>query len=247
MIPGKKTSKPQPIGRRHFVGTSLKFITLGTLLGPVIESCNNKKSTEQSSKSTDSTNTKKNQAHSKKSRKKWGHESLVVNTKSNIMHLPSAQVYHYYDEIKSSHVSDVGMSNWFSRLQEPVRLNKEQSGNIIEILTLQGLKGTITDTALVIAIDTLSMAFTNLYEKANTLNFRLHELMLQLVALNNSIPSSEKWITFSSKVKKPVQLRKRQKWMETETAFNERVSYILTRQNDYIVRLSKRAAKYSFT
>jgi len=98
-----------------------------------------------------------------------------------------------------------------------------------------------------IDIGTWSIAFEEEYEKANFTNFRLHELMLQLVALNNLIPQSEKWVTFNAKVKKPPLLRKRQKWMETEANFNERVNYIQTRRNDYITRLNQRAKKYSFS
>jgi len=65
--------------------------------------------------------------------------------------------------------------------------------------------------------------------------------------LNNTIPPANKWQAFNEKVKKPQALRKRQKWMETETNFNERIKYILDRQNDYITRLAQRALKYSFT
>ena len=102
------------------------------------------------------------------------------------------------------------------------------------------------------AMDTLAYAFNKNCENIkgvnpNTTNFRIHELLLQVIALNNAIPEGEKWGAFNNRIKKPPILRKRQKWMETETSFNERVKYILDRQNDYITRLTKRASKYSFT
>jgi hypothetical protein len=77
------------------------------------------------------------------------------------------------------------------------------------------------------------------------MNFRLHELMLQLLALNTAVP--DKWRVFNSTVKRPPRLRKRQKWMETEINFTKRVKYIQEHQNDYMARLTKRATKYSFT
>ena len=163
------------------------------------------------------------------------------------MHLPTSKLYHYYDPIGANHIKDVAIGAWATALQDPVRFNKEQSGNIIEILTLQELKGNMSDTGFVMAIDTLSTAFQPDYEKVNSKNFRLHELMLQLIALNNSIPADQKWITFNAKIKKPEHLRKRQSWMASEVAFNERIKYISDRQNDYKTRLSERSKKYSFT
>lgn len=239
--------KKKNINRRKFVGNTVKIVTLGSLLMPIIEACGNKRS---SSKGTgpDTTKGKTSKNRSKKlPRKKWSHESLVMNNKTQVVHFPTSKVYTYYDPIKPNHLQEISLAAWSSQMEEPVRFNREQSGNIIEILTMQGLKDDINDGSLVIAIDTLSTAFTEEYEKANSKNFRLHELMLQLVALNNAIPADQKWTTFNAKVKKPSQLRKRQDWMATEAKFTERINYIAQRRNDYIARLNKRAAKYSFT
>jgi len=243
----KGEEKRPTIHRRKFVGNSIKLAALGTLLMPLAQACNNKKAPGTPPTSPDTSSKKKGSTHSKKTRKKWNYESLVMNSKTKVMHFPTSKIYTYYDEIKASHLQAISLATWANQLQEAVRLNKEKSGNIIEILTLQSMNGNVNDTSFVIAIDTLSMAFTTPYEKANTKNFRLHELMLQFVVLNNAIPADQKWITFNSKVKKPARLRKRQKWMETETAFNERVGYILNHQNDYMTRLKQRAAKYTFT
>ena len=81
----------------------------------------------------------------------------------------------------------------------------------------------------------------------NSTNYRLHELMLQLVALNSNIPLSNKWQTFNEKVMRPQKLGKRQRWMETETGFNERIKYIQDHEGDYKKRLKDRVSKYSFT
>jgi hypothetical protein len=239
--------KGNKTNRRKFVGNTVKIVALGSLLMPIVEACGNKKS---SNKGTGSDTTRKGNSKNKSKklpRKKWNHESLVMNNKTQVVHFPTSKVYTYYDPIKPNHLQEISLAAWSTQLEEPVRFNREQSGNIIEILTMQHLKGDISDTSLIMAIDTLSTAFTEEYERANSKNFRLHELMLQLVALNNAIPADQKWTTFNAKVKRPGQLRKRQDWMATETKFTERINYITQRRNDYIARLNKRAAKYSFT
>jgi hypothetical protein len=71
--------------------------------------------------------------------------------------------------------------------------------------------------------------------------------MLQLVALNSTISSNSKWQAFNEKVTRPAKLGKRAKWMETESAFNDRIKYIQDRENDYKQRLSQRALQYSLT
>ncbi|MFI5133573.1 MAG: hypothetical protein ACHQEB_04515 [Chitinophagales bacterium] len=235
--------------RRHFISNTIKLAVLGSILIPVEEACKNK-SPQPTTPPPDKGNQK---PHAKKtSRKKWNYEKLVMNSKTNVMHFPTSKLYTYYDEIIPKHLTEISLATWASQLQAPVRLNKGQSGSILEILAMQNLAKGINDDSLSAATDTLAKAFTKDAEDSkgknlNTLNFRLHELILQLIALNKTIPAESKWQTFNAKIKKPEQLRKRQKWMETEMNFNERVNYILDHQNDYITRLNKRAAKYLFT
>ena len=243
----RKKQNNRTIHRRHFVGNTVKIVTLGSLLMPLVEACGNKKSSHSGTGGSDTTKRKGSHTSSKNQRKKWSHESLVMNSKTNVLHFPTSRVYRYYDEIKPNHLKEISLAAWAAQLQAPARFNKEQSGNIIEILTMQHLRGNIDDASLVMAIDTLSTAFRNEYEKANSKNFRLHELMLQLVALNNSIPADQKWATFNAKVKRPEGLRKRQLWMATETNFTDRINYILQNRNDYTSRLNRRAVKYTFT
>ncbi|MEK7224656.1 MAG: hypothetical protein AAB221_03125 [Bacteroidota bacterium] len=242
---GKKNERT--INRRKFVGNTIKIVALGSLLAPLGQACNNKKKSGpgDTGHGKDKGKGKTSGNSSKKPRKKWSHESFVMNTKTNVLHYPTAALYTYYDEIKPNHLQEVNRNAWNPQAENAPKLNREQSGNIMEILTLQGLAKDINDANLVVAIDTLSVAFSEKYEKANSMNFRLHELMLQLVALNNAIPADQKWMTFNAKVKKPVQLRKRQQWMASEPNFNERVNYITQRRNDYISRLNKRADRYS--
>ena len=236
--------------RRRFISNTFKLAVLGSLITPIEEACNNNKGSAK--KEPPVTSTKSTHQSKKKPRKKWSYEKLVMNSKTKVMHFPTAKVYTYYDEIIPKHLAEVSLATWASQLQEPVRLNKEQSGNILEILAMQNLHNGINDDSLNAAIDTVAKAFTKDCENSkgvnlNAMNFRLHELMLQLIALNRSISAEAKWQTFNNKVEKPEQLRKRQQWMASESNFNERVKYISDHQNDYANRLTQRAAKYSFT
>jgi len=233
--------------RRRFLSKAVMLTAWGGLLSAI--GCNNKSSSPPEAKKDTGTG-KKSLRSGKRSRQKWSHEGLVVNNKTNVMHLPSSKVYKYYDEIKPTHLAAIGMRSWASGLREPVHFNKQQSGKIIEILALQPLRNGITDQQLQTATDTLSLAFTKSCdnrkgENMNKKNFRLHELMLQLISLNSSVEN--KWLLFSQKVIKPAFLRKRQLWMSSEESFNERVKYITDRKTDYMNRLAERAGKYSFT
>lgn len=241
------------LNRRKFVGNTVKIVTLGSLLMPLMEACNNKRSSNTGTTGTD-TSTRKKTTHisKKKNRKKWSHEGLVMNTKTNVMHFPTSKVYTYYDEIKPNHLKELSIAAWNPMAETAPKLNKQQSGNILEILSLSHLKQGINDEYLNAATNTLATAFTAACENLkgtnfNRTNFRLHELMLQLIALNTGIPLIEKWQVFNSKTKRPETLRKRQQWMASETNFNERVKYILDRQTDYMNRLTERARKYPFT
>jgi hypothetical protein len=256
---GEKKNR-QTINRRNFVGNTVKLVAIGSLFMPIVEACGNKKSSNTGTTGTDTTKGKVSKNISKKHpRKKWSHESLVMNTQTGIVHFPTSKIYHYYDEIKPNHLKQISLANWASEVNnmpvmstKEVRFNREQSGNILEILSLRNLAQGVNDEYLNAAIHVLAIAFSPYCDNskavnANTTNFRLHELMLQLIALNTGISGTDKWQSFNSKIKKPAALRKRQKWMETETNFNERVKYILDHQTDYITRLTARARKYPFT
>ncbi|HWR34053.1 MAG TPA: hypothetical protein VN451_11015 [Chitinophagaceae bacterium] len=247
---GKK-NRP-PVNRRKFVGNAVKIVTLGPLLMPLIQACNNKKSSKPGTTGSDTARGRTTHLSSKKPRKKWSHEGLVINTKTNVLHFPTSKVYTYYDEIKPGHLKELSIAAWNPLAENAPGLNKQQSGNILEILALSYLKQGVNDEYLNAATNRLATAFTTACENSkginfNSTNFRLHELMLQLIALNTGIPPAEKWQAFNSRIKKPGSLRKRQQWMASETNFNERVKYILDRQADYMNRLTERARKYSFT
>lgn len=238
--------------RRRFLLDTCKIAILSMII-PLSEACNNKSKTTKTGKNDTTKTGTTTTTRSKKNRKKWSYEGLAVNSKTKVMHLPSGKIYHYYDEIKSSHLQTVSLAGWAATLDGGAKINKQQSGTILEILALQELKNDgINDASLTRSAGILSKAFSEEINSRsgrnmNETNFRLHELMLQLIVLNNSIPKESKWQEFNSKIKKPGTLRKRQTWMSGEAQFAERVNYISERRNDYQSRLTARAGKHSFT
>jgi len=232
-----------PFDRRRFISNGIKITLLAGILSPLEQACNTKSKGPAKKDSKDRSSTSNNSK-----RKKWNAETLVINTKTNVVHLPTAAFYNYYDEIKNT--KTVMIVDWENQLRGEVRLNKDKSGNILEILSLQKLRSGIDDNSLNSAINTLAIAFSKDCENSNgtnynTTNYRLHELMLQLIALNNYMPY--KWKTFNDMVRKPQKIGKRQSWMADENSFNERVKYIHDREADYKSRLIKRASKYALT
>lgn len=230
--------------RRHFIGNGLKLTLLAGLLSPLEQACNQKPKTTDKKNSKDRSDAVKK----KTGRKKWTAEKLVINAKTNVIHLPTASFYIYYDEIKK--VKNVNIADWENEVKGQTSFNKNRSGNILEILSLQKLRKGVDDNSLNSAIHTLSAAFDKECENArgvniNTTNYRLHELMLQLIALNNYMPF--KWKTFNDMVRKPEKPGKRQNWMADEKSFDLRVKYIRDRETEYKDRLVKRASKYILT
>ena len=237
-----KHSKP-PFDRRRFISNGVKLALLAGILSPLEQACNTNSKDPAKKKSKENSTTKNNTK-----RKKWNAEKLLINTKTNVVHLPTAAFYNYYDEIKNTR--DVTIADWENQLRGEVRLNKAKSGNILEILSLQKLRNGVDDNSLHGAITTLAIAFGKDCENSNgtnnnTTNYRLHELMVQLISLSNLV--SYKWQIFNDVVRKPPKLGRRQSWMADENSFNERVKYIRDREADYKNRLIKRASKYAIT
>jgi hypothetical protein len=132
----------------------------------------------------------------------------------------------------------------------------------LEVLVLQKLSAGITDKTLTSAINILARAFSPDYKNKNGLvlnkyNFRLHELLAQLIALNNSIPAAQKWTKFQAatgntsytldQLSLKNHLPALVKWMLTKKDFDARMTYILKNKTDYMTRLKKRADEYKLS
>lgn len=181
-------------------------------------------------------------------------DRLVLNTKTKVVHLPSGRIFAKYPTIKRQAI--IGAANWEIEVKPPYHFHKEKSGIIIEMLTLTRLATGITDRTLTDAYRILSIAFTGTYKNKtgvvfNKYNFRLHHLLLQTIALNNTYPAAQKWekfqlatarINYNLKDIKP--LPRFMEWVKTKTEFDKKASYILQNKQTYLSRLTKRANFY---
>lgn len=181
-------------------------------------------------------------------------DKLVLNTKSGVVHLPTGKIFSRYPTIKRQAV--IGSDTWEANVRPPYRLVKEKSGIILEMLTLTRLAAGINDRSLTDAYRILSIAFTGTYksksgESFNKYNFRLHHLLLQVISLNTTMTSTQKWgkfqlaignIDYNTQNKKPIP--RFMSWIKSKAEFDKKVNYILQNKPSYSTRLATRASRY---
>jgi len=113
--------------RRHFITNTLKLAVAGNLL-TLEQACKNK-SAKPGTTDSDNAKSKPPVAKNKTVRHKWNREKLVMNARTQVVHLPTAATYMYYDEIKK--MQNMDLLTWENQIQGKFRINKEQSGNIL--------------------------------------------------------------------------------------------------------------------
>ncbi len=180
-------------------------------------------------------------------------DKIVLNSKTGVVHLPSGKIFSKYPIIKRQVI--FGNNDWEIQVKPPYHFNKEKSGIILEMLALTRLAPGINDKSLTDAFRILSIAFSNAYKSKsgvllNKYKFRLHYLLVQIIALNNTFIATQKWEKFQSATgrinynlqgEKP--LPGHMNWVKSKTEFDRRVGYILKNKQTYISRLAKRAGK----
>lgn len=124
------------------------------------------------------------------------------------------------------------------------------------MLTLTRLAAGINDRSLTDAYRILSIAFTNTYksksgELFNKYNFRLHHLLLQVISLNSTTTSSQRWSKFQLATKnidynannaKPIP--RFMSWIKNKAEFDKKANYIFQNKSLYTSRLAKRVSRY---
>ena len=181
-------------------------------------------------------------------------DKLVLNTKTKVVHLASGRIFAKYPTIKRQAI--ISSATWETQVRPPYHFNKEKSGIIIEYLALTRLTAGINDKTLTDAYRILSVAFAGTYRSKsqvvfNKYNFRLHHLLLQTIALNNTYPAAQKWEKFqlaTARINYNLNDGKRlprfMEWLKSKTEFDKKASYISANKQTYISRLAKRASFY---
>ena len=181
-------------------------------------------------------------------------DKLVLNTKTGVVHLPTGKIFSRYPTIKRQGI--IGSATWETEIKAPYHLVKEKSGIILEMLALTRLAAGINDRTLTDAYRILSVAFTKTYksktgELFNKYNFRLHHLLLQVISLNSTITSSQRWSKFQLatgsidyNVNSANPIPRFMSWIKSKAEFDKKASYILQNRSSYTSRLAKRAIRY---
>lgn len=181
-------------------------------------------------------------------RKVFFANKLILNTKTKVVHLPTEKIFTHYQDIAVKNQKVIELANWEEELKT-THFNKEKSGIILELLALQKLTTGINDKNLAATTNTLAMVFSPPYMDNNIYNFRVHDLLLHTIALNNSISPNLKWNEFrlataGINYNSYSGLPQRMKWLKTEIEFNNQVNYIINNRTTYMSRLKERAIKY---
>jgi hypothetical protein len=169
-------------------------------------------------------------------REVWSRNSLILNTKTNIVHYPASELVTYYNRIADKHIQVIGFQKWKEEVIPPKHFIKSKSGIIFEQLALKELSIPLSPENLQKATDILAMAFSEEYMtrsnyQINTCNWRLYHLLGQFLALNTSIPLDQKWVKFAEIIKsidfKFIKVDRRNSWVKSQSEFNKQVQYIL--------------------
>lgn len=241
MFPQKDISSPDDSNRsrRRFLGNGIKLSALSALLLPLQKAFGN------------------GSAYFLNHLQLLGHSlcnndfgnKLILNAKTNVVHLHSEKIFHHIQDIAAKNQMIIDLRTWETQVKYPVHFNIEKSGIILELLALQKLAAGINDKSMAAATNTLAIAFAPAYNTSNKYNFRVHDLLMQTIALNFSIPSEQKWKEFQSATaginySKEFRLPKRMKWLKTQIEFNDQVNYILKNRTKFTDRLKLRVAEY---
>jgi hypothetical protein len=241
MLSVKDISSPanSNASRRRFLGTGIKLAALSALLLPLQKALGNSSSfiTDHAQKLGQSI------------QKAFFADKLILNTKTKVVHLPTEKIFTHYQDIAVKNQKVIELGTWETQLKTPFHFNKEKSGIILELLALQKLATGVNDKNLVATTKILAMTFSPAYSDSNKYNFRIHDFLMQTIALNNGIPVTQKWnefqlatarINYNTEFKLP----KRMSWLKTQTEFNNQVNYIIKNKTTYTDRLKQRAVKY---
>jgi len=174
----------------------------------------------------------------------WNNENLVLNVKTKIIHFPTVKIFKYHNEISKKNIQIVAFDNWEKELTAN-RFNKDNSGIILEKLALKELVPGINSKSLHAAKDILSLAFTEKYVVQNRFNWRIYDLLLTTIVLNDSIKFENQGAIFNSIISKVdfrnARVPKKNSWLKSQTDFKNKITYVQKNSNIVLNKLANRA------
>ncbi len=173
----------------------------------------------------------------------WNYEGLVLNTKTKTIHYPSAKIFGNYNQIAEEHLRVIPFKGWQNELKEN-HFIKSKSGLILEKLALRELSTESSDKTLTKATEVLALAFSKDYADSNQHNWRVYDLLMQLIVLNNSVKPESRWSLFSKIIStvnfQYIEIPKRNYWVTSQLTFSEKASYIDKNVSTYKQKLKNR-------
>lgn len=234
---------PKNISRREVIKWSIPFFAAAAIPEMLLTSCHS------SAKKYNVSNTnhpgKPNKTPVQRGNPYAGRDEMFLHNKTKALHYP--YVFKTYDQLNEVHFTSVNTNDWEKQLDEnEAHFTKEKSALIFERLSLRNLANGFTNEKFSRSTDILGRSFKSDYAKQNIHNWRGYQLLLQLIALNNTVPDNEKWTAFSttirdanvSQIKK---IPKQNVWVTSQQLFDQRVQYIHQHSEEYMNRIKKRA------
>jgi hypothetical protein len=166
---------------------------------------------------------------------------LYYNSKSKVLHYPGIRTKQKLD-LKDFEKKPVG--EWQKLLNEGARFPKETSGIAFEKLSLRNFQNNVNADGIKESLAIMEKAFGKEYANKNKFNWRIYELLLQWIALDESLAATEKSAKFMNATQaidiELLKLPKRMNWMKTKEGINARAAYVFNQKNKYMERLQKR-------
>lgn len=162
---------------------------------------------------------------------------LYYNPKTRVLHYPGLRK----DKTDLSRFNKISVDQWERYVNEGAFFAKETSGTSFEKLALRnfGKNGSISKS-----LGITEKAFGKEYASHNRFNWRVYDLLLQWIALDETVSTLEKSARFNLAVQhvdlSAVRLPKRMAWMKTSQGVEQRAAYIFKQKTNYIDRLKKR-------
>lgn len=189
----------------------------------------------------DSTKTRKTTARKNNEKQKPNtSEVLYYNQKKKVLHYPGLKEK---EELHINEQQEIKIADWEQMLDSgQARFVKEKSGLAFEKLALRSYQANPTAENLQHSLTIVARAFSNEYAMHNRFNWRVHDLLAQLVALNDAV--GDKWNYFTTAMQgvdmTKVKVPKRMKWVQSKDLFDKKAAYIAAHKNDYLARLKSR-------
>jgi len=179
-----------------------------------------------------------------KTPEEYSEDTLIINTKSNIVHFRSKKVFTYYDKITPAHAGIVGFDDWQRFMESKnAHFRKGKSGVILEHISLRALSAGVTIASLETAIKILSMAFSETYYLNNVTNWRVYDLLLKYLALSGK-DINESWTRFNDIIKHidytRIKIPKKNYWIRSKGEFGRRMTYADNNRENIIRKLQNR-------